>query len=393
MAAIGLVLVLLGCTSGSPPPPTARTASSSSVARSATASTGDPVSVRPSPLISRGKPTFASPDVNRVGADAVVDGQYCTYPAWRTNAFPTWLAIKVGAGPTRLLLSWNNGYTYNYIDDTSVTTYGIPASYTIEASADSTNGADGMWQQVADIRDNSARTRAHSFTFAGASWVRMTVTGVVPGTREDTLAINEIDIHDASAGTEDTVFFVGDSITAAAFDRCDQKQPPPYADLVHAQFPDHFPAIINGGVGGVNSAYGAKVIGNWLAVNHDYRLWAIGYGTNDAWQSVPPAVFEAQLQAIIDAVVATGRQPVLARIPYAIKGPKDENVRALNEVIDRLTARNHLPSGPDLYSWFSSHPHELSADGVHPTKTGSASINRLWYEALRPLYQTGAHSR
>jgi len=55
-------------------------------------------------------------------------------------------------------------------------------------------------------------------------------------------------------------------------------------------------------------------------------------------------------------------------------------------VIDEVTARNGLPSGPDLCTWFSAHPDELREDGVHPTDAGAQSINRLWYEALRPLW-------
>ena len=61
-------------------------------------------------------------------------------------------------------------------------------------------------------------------------------------------------------------------------------------------------------------------------------------------------------------------------------------MQALNAVIDRVTARNGLIPGPDLYAWFSAHPEELSLDGVHPSDAGVLSINRLWYEALTPLY-------
>jgi acyl-CoA thioesterase I len=61
-------------------------------------------------------------------------------------------------------------------------------------------------------------------------------------------------------------------------------------------------------------------------------------------------------------------------------------VQALNQVVDRVTLRNGLLPGPDLYAWFKAHPDELGPDGVHPTDTGTRSINRLWYEALRSLY-------
>ncbi|MDQ3898982.1 MAG: GDSL-type esterase/lipase family protein [Actinomycetota bacterium] len=328
-------------------------------------------------------PTFASREVE--GPRTVVDGHYCQSSAWRTARFPTWVAINVGAGPSRLLLSWNSGKTGDYTSGGKNESYGIPASYTIETSADSTNGADGTWQLAVDVQGNFARTRAHSFPFTGAAWVRMTVRGVVPRTAEETLLIDEIDIHDASAGTEDTIFFMGASNTAAAFLRCDASQPS-YAEHVHRGFPRYFPAMIDGGVGDVTSEYGVRVIDSWLADNSDYQYWAIAYGTNDAWQAVSPAAYEENLQFIIDKVKAAGKQPILARIPYALKGPKDENVQRLNEVIDRLTTRNRLPQGPDLYTWFKDHSEELGPDGVHVTNVGAASINRLWFEVLGPRY-------
>ncbi|HUZ00253.1 MAG TPA: GDSL-type esterase/lipase family protein [Thermomicrobiaceae bacterium] len=336
------------------------------------------------PLISRGRPVTAAPGVDQPGG--VADGHYCTYPAWRATSFPSWLAIDVGVGPSELLLSWNSGYTGDYTGDGSHPTYGIPAAYTIQVSSDSTNGADGAWETVVDVHDNRERTREHLIPFANRGWVKMTVSGVIPGTVEDRLAIDEIDLHDASKGTADSVFFMGDSITAAAYLRCDDVQPS-FAQDVHQALPGHFPLMVDGGVGGVNSAYGDGVIDAWLADNPDLRVWAIGYGTNDAWQSVAPDTFESQLQTIVDRVKAAGRQPVLARIPYALKGPADANVQALNRVIDTLTARNHLTPGPDLYAWFRVHPDQLGTDGVHPTPAGSIAINRLWAEALLPGYR------
>ena len=89
---------------------------------------------------------------------------------------------------------------------------------------------------------------------------------------------------------------------------------------------------------------------------------------------------------MVDRITAAGRVPVIARIPYATKGPADADVRSLNAVVDRVAARNGLIPGPDLYAWFKAHPNELGPDGVHPSDAGSRSINRLWYEALRPLY-------
>ncbi len=338
----------------------------------------------PNPLISRGKPAFASPDV--ATPDAVTDGRYCGQAAWRTGTTPSWLAIQVGAGPSRLLLSWNGGDPDNYVGADDAPGPGVPVAYTIQTSADSTDGADGAWRTVATVRDNAARTRAHSVPFAGASWVRMAVTGVAD---DGPLAIDEIDVHDISRGSADTVFFMGDSITASAFLRCDRLQPS-YAALVHRDHPDYFPALIDGGVAGVSSDWGVERIDRWLADNPDYHVWAIAYGTNDAYRERPSAVFEGQLQTLIDKAAAAGKEPVLARIPYTDNAAKDAHVQRLNGIIDELTARNGLRPGPDLYGWFKAHPEELAADGIHATAAGSVSINRLWYEALRSRYEPAA---
>src|SRR5205823_5739700 len=129
----------------------------------------------------------------------------------------------------------------------------------------------------------------------------------------------------------DSVFFLGDSITASAFTRCPASQPS-FAELVHRATPERFPAMIDGGVDGVNSGYGVSVIQDWLALNPDFHIWAIGYGTNDAWQKVAPALFEAQLQSMVGRIEGAGRVPIIARIPFASKGPADSDVQALNAV-------------------------------------------------------------
>jgi lysophospholipase L1-like esterase len=317
---------------------------------------------------------------------AIVDGTYCTQ-AWRETTFPATITIPVEPVSGDLLLEWNSGSTSDFISPPDAPTYGIPASYTISTSADSTNGQDGTWHEVVSVKENTARTREHRFPFKGARWVRMTVTSAVPGPLGNTFDIDEIDLHDASHGTDDSVFFLGDSITAEAFTRC-AANGPSFAQLAHQADAGRFPAMIDGGVGGINSGYGVSVVKDWLALNPDFHVWAIGYGTNDAWQKVSPALFEANLETIVEQVASAGRIPVIARIPFASKGPDDADVRALNEVIDRVAQRYGLPSGPDLYAWFSEHRDELSADGVHPSEAGIRSINRLWYVALRRLYNS-----
>jgi lysophospholipase L1-like esterase len=143
--------------------------------------------------------------------------------------------------------------------------------------------------------------------------------------------------------------------------------------------------MLNGGIGGELTTGGLARLRAVLALNPDVRFFAIGYGTNDAWRGrLTPAQFRGNLQSMIEQLLAAGRVPILARIPFSPDGNHD-TLRAYNHVLDALTRENHLLPGPDLYGWFLGHPEQLT-DNVHPGPDGRAAINRLWAEAVDSLY-------
>ncbi|WP_438015749.1 GDSL-type esterase/lipase family protein [Sorangium sp. So ce315] len=354
-----------------------------------TAGTGggpDAPGITPNPLISRGKPAFASSGT----ASVLNDGKYRSAGTWiagkPTTAAPAWAAIQVGAGYERLLLSWTASYNYNYTD----VQYGAPGAYRVETSSDSTNGSDGTWKAVAVVTDNPVRTRAHSFDFSGQSWVRLVVTAAPATTDETGVQIDEIDVHDISNGAEDTWFFLGDSITAFAYDRDTPATQPSFAENIHAAHEAHFPAMINGGIGGeltrANDTRPSALdrIDDVLEMNPDFHFFAIGYGTNDSWDQTNPTTFKANLQELIDRIQEAGRVPVLARIPFSPDGHHDA-LGVFNQAIDELTQANGLLPGPDLYAYFEEHPEQLD-DEVHPGPAGRVAMNRLWADAVDVLY-------
>ena len=342
---------------------------------------------RPNPIVSRGAQVFAMPST---GAASIVDGTYHSggWIAGRpTDAAPAWVAIKLTAGPTRVLVSWDDTGTYNYKTPTTKSVYGLPAAYSIEVSADSTNGADGTWTTAVPSVTNAVRTRGHAIDFAGKSWVKMVVTGT-PTNAAGNVIIAEIDVHDISAtGTglpEDTWFFMGDSITAFAYDRRMANQPS-FAELIHTAAPAYMPAMINGGIGSELTANGLARLDEMLALNPDYRFFAITYGTNDSWgDKTDTSLFRSNLQAMIDKLKAAGREPVLSHIPYSDDGAHD-TLAVFNTVIDELTQQNGLQIGPDLTTWFMGHTDQLS-DKVHPNYEGQKAMNKLWADATRRLY-------
>jgi len=330
----------------------------------------------PAPLLSRGKRVASSPK----GGAVVVDGVYRTSASWAgghpTPAKPSWVAIDVGSGPTRLLVSWTSSGNHDYIDRK----YGAPVDYRIETSADSTNGADGTWRTALAISGNPVRSRAHAIDFAGQRWVRMVVTGLSPDVFEHGLYLDEIDVHDLSRGGDDLWVFFGDSITSAVFDRAPGHQPD-FATQVALLHPGYHPAVVGAGFGSLHHSDAVRRIDEVLAQNPDARVIALGFGSND-WD---PKAFRADLLEVIRKVKAAGRIPIVARIPFRADAKVDFAAQ-LNRVVDEETARLGLLPGPDLYGWFRAHPERLT-DGLHPDDAGAREMIRRWVQAAAPLYR------
>jgi lysophospholipase L1-like esterase len=123
-----------------------------------------------------------------------------------------------------------------------------------------------------------------------------------------------------------------------------------------------------------------------LELNPDITYFGVGYGTNDSWgnRRLEQSSFEGDLTTMVERLLAEGKIPVLARIPYASK--EHSTLPEFNEVIDRLTRDHGLPCGPDLYAYFKGHEEELNSDGVHPTGYGYQNMNGEWAEAALELY-------
>lgn len=340
-----------------------------------------PGALPPNPLVSRSKRVVGWSPLQFAEPRNVNDGDYSTsWGAGRpTPERPAWVAIDVGAAAGRLLVNWSAAGSFNYEE----TDYGSPGAYRIETSGDSTDGANRSWRTAVDVLAVSTHGQAHSFDFTGQRWVKFVVTRT-PAQSPNGVQISEIDIHDVTVGATDSWFFMGDSITALAFDRAPAHQPS-FAAWVHERRPEYFPAMMDGGTGGDKSDEGAARIGNWLARNPDAHFWAISYGMNDAAGNATDTTrFRTNMQTIVDRVRAAGRVPILATIPFASDG-QHQNIPRFNRVLDELRTSNSLPAGPDLYAWFAAHPDELR-DGVHPNDRGILSTNRLWGEAANALY-------
>lgn len=329
----------------------------------------------PSRLLSLGVPVRASS--GEASAGAVVDGVWRTWAGWRpvtpAAAAPQWLALDLGRpAPAAILLLWNAGNNTSYTE----TRYGGLGSYTVETSADSTTGGDGTWTPVAAASDNRVRTRAHRVPFAGQRWVRLRVTALAPEATE--AALDEVAVYDA-AGLDESWIFLGDSVTALAFDRAAERGPS-FADLVRARYPPSEPITLDAGVSGETSAQALARLDQCLAANPDFHFWVIGYGTNDVPSDpsgAAAAAFAGRIGRMAARIQAAGHVPVVVPIPYS-RDPAHAAIPAYNAALLALADSQGLLVGPDLYAYFAAHPDQLAPDGIHPTDAGNAAINRLW---------------
>ncbi|GEJ57797.1 GDSL-type esterase/lipase family protein [Anaeromyxobacter diazotrophicus] len=329
----------------------------------------------PAPLVSRGRRVASRPP----GGEVLVDGRYRTSAVWcgghPTPAAPAWVAIEVGGGHDRLLLSFTSSGNHDWRDQVN----GAPADYRIETSADSRDGADGHWRTAVSVTGNPVRARAHALDFHHQRWVRLVVTRLPEPMNPWGLFLDEIDVHDLSRGGTDGWVFLGDSITSTVFDRAPAHQPS-FAEAVAARHPGYFPAMVSAGQGSLHHRDAPRLVDEVLALLPEARVVVLGFGSNDG----DPAAFRADLVEAIRRVRAAGRIAIVPRIPFRPGSPVDYPAR-LNAVVDEVTATLGLLPGPDLYAWFRDHPEQL-ADGLHPDDRGAVEMSRLWAEAVAPLY-------
>jgi lysophospholipase L1-like esterase len=156
--------------------------------------------------------------------------------------------------------------------------------------------------------------------------------------------------------------------------------------------------IANEGVGGVSSADGAAFISATLSKYPSAKYYLVMYGTNDADTSGGPTPsgmnslpgdpgydgsYKDNMQKIISAILANGKTPYLAEVPYTtLARYSNSSIQEYNVVIDQLYVANGISvTPPPFYAYFLAHPGELD-DGLHPNGAGYQSMADLWFKAI-----------
>lgn len=350
-------------------------------------SSGPPGLAGELPVISRSVPAYASGGYPAAYSN---DDDYAT--VWRSVTAPSpsspqWLAYDLSAVPaarrSHVVLAWYNDATSPYWQGPGGTFYAQPRDYSIEVSS----GPSGTppvsgWTTVVRVTGNTFSGRAHTLDLGGANWVRLRMTASNGGPGNDDVAI-QLDIHDVSTQA-DSWLFLGDSITQEGTRHANINgagwRGGNLAQLVGAATEQtRFPAIVDGGVGGMTMAWAAQNV-DALLEPFQGRYVAISYGTNDANTNGPlqPAQVDGyyrNLLRVVDAVQARGLVAVVPSTPWgcASNGWLGTNAQTLNNYVAAhlWTDRPEVVRGPDLWTFYRQNP-GLLRDCIHPTYAAEA---------------------
>ena len=354
----------------------------------------------PLPVISRNVPAYTNDSCDGVyPASFANDASYDTQ--WRTCNVPTsltpiFIAFDLSSVPAasrgRVVVAWYNDPTTNSYDHNFVgilrpvgIANDIPASYTIEGNAALGGSLPALgWVTLASVSGNSYHSRQHVVDLTGYNWLRMNVTGSDGSPGNQGVFLN-LDIHNASADIDDDWIFFGDSITEAGMAHnslAASGGSGTWAQMINAARPSYFPAYESGGIGGTLASDGASRIDTWLSIFPGSYV-GLSYGSNDAGSNIDPTAFYDSYASMVQAVLGSGRIPVIPKIPWSCNATIQANGPALNQQIDALyAAYPGIVRGPDLWAYFQSHPSLLSGDCLHPTGEGYVGFRQQWVNAM-----------
>ena len=349
----------------------------------------------PMPVISRGVPAYTNDSCGGASAAGLAnDDSYDTQ--WRacnqpSSGAPTYLAYDLSGVPAasrgQVLVAWYNDpttrpYDHNYANEVG---YDIPSTYALEGNAapGGTLPSSG-WVILATVTGNIYHSRQHSIDLTGYDWFRMRITASDGSSGNVGVYLN-LDVHDASAGRQDSWIFYGDSITRDAMAHNSLSSSGgtgTWAQHINASNPAYYPAYEDGGIGGIVSGDGSRNINTWLGMFPGGHV-AISYGTNDATKSVSATTFYNNYAVMVQAVLAAGKVPVIPKIPWGCTAAIQANAPALNQKIDALyAAYPAIVPGPDLWSYLQANQNLVSGDCVHPTDQGYIGMRQQWANAM-----------
>jgi lysophospholipase L1-like esterase len=303
--------------------------------------------------------------------------------SWSIDSGESRLAIKLPVTPKPVPLLWTfGGFSKR-----------APAEVRLECSADSKSGADGTWLT---LDTKTCQWPLEKFEFRTKSvpyWYRLTINSSAFRKIID-IGLYRLD----GKKKKDYWLIIGASIQAQSIKNSVFKQ------MVQDRFPGYDPVVFNLAVSGWRSDHLRKALPEFLKQHPDASYVGIHIGGNNVTQYRPypggAKQLEDDLIEIIKMINQFGKIPILSRLSYrAYKTgpavPPEENgsgpyvTKIYDPLIqkycplffDRTTGKGKVNG----YDWFKEHQEELRPDGIHVTKPGEESWNRLWVEGAGPV--------
>lgn len=339
-------------------------------------------------IISVGAPAYASTGVAANANDADYDS------TWTADG-SGWIAYDLSSvAPERrrsVAVAWytspDDGHSVGPLQGVCPVWSGRPylSNYTVAVNPALGGGPapESGWVDVATTTGNTSLSRQEMVAFEGYNWLRLSGSG------PNGLSIN-VDVADASAGSDEGWLFLGDSITAGYAGHVSVADPSgrqvrSLTDLLsEATNGASRPIAENGGTSCARS-YDALA---WITPMLDSfpgRYVTLNFGTNDGWGGAgDPQAYGVNMGMLVDEVLARGLIPVVPTIPWPNNtGVWQAGVEAMNAEIERLyRERSDVIRGPDLYLLTKGRTELFREPGdVHPNEAGSALIRSAWADA------------
>lgn len=178
----------------------------------------------------------------------------------------------------------------------------------------------------------------------------------------------------------ETIAFLGDSLTAGYGLAEEEAYPALLAAQLRSDGLDW--RVVNAGESGDTTKGGLARLDWMLRARPDVVVVALG--GNDGLRGIELARTQANLQAIIDRLRATGAQVVLAGMQLPRNyGP--EYTAGFRALYAELAAANEVGYYPFLLDGVAADPALNQADGIHPNAAGQRVIAQRLYAFLGPL--------
>ena len=172
------------------------------------------------------------------------------------------------------------------------------------------------------------------------------------------------------ASNQPVVLVLGDSLTAG-LGLPEDKSFPAQLELALTRKGYSANAVINGGVSGDTSAGGLARL-DWLLADKPY-LVIVELGANDGMRGLNPSVTRANLDRIIQRVIAAGAHVLLT----GMRAPPNlgrEYGAAFESLYSELADKHGTAFYPFFLDGVAAVPALNQKDGIHPTAEGVAVI-------------------